>query len=137
MALTIVDAGVVIAFLDADDAHHAQSHSALAAARAAGPIGLPASALAEVLVGPSRSGPEAVAAVRRFVAALPITVLPLDEDIAVDAARLRADFAKRLRLPDALVIATARIRGANFLLTTDRGWPAQASLGLPGTLVVV
>jgi predicted nucleic acid-binding protein len=39
------------------------------------------------------------------------------------AAQLRAQHGPRLRLPDALVVATALELSADRLLTTDKRWP--------------
>ena len=130
MALIHLDAGVLIGFLDADDAHHVASRRVLdAAAEHRDHIAMAASAMVECLVGPARRGDEAVATVRAFIDQLPIEVVPLDEDVAVAAAMLRARH-RTLRLPDALVIATARVRGADRLVTTDRRWPTGTKLGL-------
>jgi predicted nucleic acid-binding protein len=126
MGLTHLDAGVLIGFLDRHDAHHRAAHQALAAARdRRDRLAMAASALAECLVAPARSGDTAVAAIRDVVRRLAIDVVPLDEEIAVAAARLRAEHPS-LKLPDALVLATAALHGADRLVTTDRGWPAQA-----------
>lgn len=43
--------------------------------------------------------------------------------IARSAAALRARHGRALRLPDALVLATAIELRAHRLLTTDAGWP--------------
>ncbi len=124
MGLTVLDAGVLIAALDATDAHHAASVAALRAARQAGDgIVLPASAYAEALVGPSRRGAEAVATVDDFVDALPAAVEPVSREVAREAAGLRARHGRSLRLPDALVLATAVVVGADLVLTTDAEWP--------------
>jgi PIN domain nuclease of toxin-antitoxin system len=88
MALTVLDASVVIAFLDAQDAHHQAARSALAE--------------------------------RQFVADLGIGIEPLTAPIARRAAALRARHAA-LRLPDALVLATADALDAP-VLTADRAW---------------
>ena len=48
---------------------------------------------------------------------------------ATDAAALRAKHGS-LKLPDALVIATARMLGADLLVTTDRKWPTPQRLQL-------
>lgn len=134
MALTVIDAGVLIGHLDATDAHHETSGRALRQAQERGDeIAVPASALAEALVGPVRRGPEAVAAVRRFLARLPVAVLPLDDETAVAAATLRARH-RSLKLPDALVIATAVTSAAAHLVTIDRGWPPVDRLSLDATL---
>jgi predicted nucleic acid-binding protein len=137
MGLTVFDAGVLIGFLDASDAHHAATRQALTDARDRGDrIVMPASALAEALVGPARRGASAIAAVQNLVARLPIEIAPLDETVAVAAAQLRARHAA-LKLPDALVIATASTLGADTLVTTDRRWPSRTRLGLTGRIVHV
>jgi predicted nucleic acid-binding protein len=123
--LTILDAGVVIAILDASDAHNAAAAAAVTSARERGDtLVLPSSAYAECLVSPYRRGPEAVAVVDQFVDALPARVEPVSRVIASAAAELRARHAGALRLPDALVVATALVFGADRLITTDAGWPA-------------
>jgi predicted nucleic acid-binding protein len=124
VALTVLDAGIVIAALDAGDAHHAAAVAALREARDRGDrITVPASAYAEALVGPSRVGADAVATVDAFLDALPAAVEPASREVARRAAMLRAGHGRSLRLPDALVIATALASGADLVLTTDAGWP--------------
>jgi predicted nucleic acid-binding protein len=133
MALTILDAGVIIAILDSSDAHHAAAREALTWARSRGEeLAMPASAYAEVLVGPYRQGASAAAKVDEFLAALPARVEPATREIAATAAKLRARHGTKLRLPDALVVATAIELDAALLLTTDAGWP---SLPIPVTVV--
>jgi PIN domain nuclease of toxin-antitoxin system len=121
VAVVVLDASVVIAVLDADDAHHAAAAAALADIRL-DDLALPASAYAEILVDPWRRGSTAVALVRRFVAELGIRVEPLTAEIAERAARLRAQH-RVLRLPDALVLATAETLHASAL-TCNRAWAA-------------
>jgi predicted nucleic acid-binding protein len=133
MALTILDAGVVIAILDSDDIHHAAAREAVTQVRARGEeLAVPASAYAEVLVGPYRQSPNSAAKVDEFLAALPARVEPATREVARTAARLRAQHGPKLRLPDALVVATAVELRAVSLLTTDAGWP---SLPIPVTVV--
>lgn len=125
MGLTVLDAGIVVAVLDADDPHHAGAREALSAARERGDdLVLPASAYAECLVSPARRGPDAIAMADRFVDALPARVEPASRTIGAAAAVLRASNGKGLRLPDALVVATAQVLGADRILTTDAGWPS-------------
>lgn len=133
MALIHLDAGVVIGLLDANDAHHRAAHGALAGALERGDrLAMAASAFAECLVAPSRRD-SAVQVVRQLFERLPIAIVPLDEEIAVVAARLRASH-RALRLPDALVVATAMAGEADQLLTTDRRWPTARSLKMSGTI---
>lgn len=138
MGLTVLDAGVVIGFLESGDVHHAAARQAMEEARASGDrIALPASAYAVVLIGPIRRSTDALATVERFVARFPVDIIDLDSDIALDAARLRARHGTKLRLPDALVVATARVREADLLVTTDRRWPTTRAMGFAGALRVL
>jgi predicted nucleic acid-binding protein len=120
VAIVVVDASLVIALLDAGDTHHAAAVAALRE-RSRERLILPASAYAEILVDPWRHGLDAVAVIRRFVTDLGIHIEPLTPEIAERAARLRAQHGA-LRLPDALVLATADALDA-IALTCDRAWP--------------
>ena len=134
MGLIHLDAGVIIGFLDASDAHHENSRQALANALHNGDrLALAASALAECLVGPARRGEPALHTVRNLVDRLPISIIPLDFEIATTAARLRAAH-RAIRLPDAFVIATAIEQAADQLITTDRKWPTAKQLGYQGVI---
>lgn len=127
MGLTVLDAGVVIAVLDAGDVHHAVAAMALTEARDRGDeLVIPVSAYAECLVSPSRSGPAAIAMVDGFLDALPARVEPATREIGAAAASLRAAHGPSLRLPDALVVATAIMLNANHIITTNARWPALA-----------
>ncbi len=124
MALTVLHAGVIIGILDDADAHHDASRLALASALARGDaLAISASAYAECLVAPARQGPDAVQAVDAFLADLAAEVEPITRQLAAKAAKLRARHGARLRLPDALVLATALHLHADRVLTTDAGWP--------------
>lgn len=124
MALIGVDAGILIAVLDAQDAHHAQAVEHLRAARARGDrMIVPVSAYAEAMVRPSAAGPDAQARLDRLLDDLVADVEPATRSIGRRAAELRATHGARLRLPDALVLATALELGADAVLTTDARWP--------------
>jgi predicted nucleic acid-binding protein len=71
-----------------------------------------------------RAGDRAAQAADAFIDALHASVVPADRSIARTAARLRARHARTLRLPDALVVATAIESGATLTLATDQGWPS-------------
>ena len=116
MALVVLDAGVVIAALDTADASHAAAVAALRE-HASDDVRIPASVLAETLVAPSRRG--VVAEVLQAIHDLGLAVVPLDEEIAVLAAGVRAR-RRTVRLPDALVVATGTAIDADVILTTDR-----------------
>ena len=130
MGLTHLDAGVIIGFLDADDSHHDTARAALSNALDHGDrLFMAASALAECLVGPARRSQQAIELVRTVFDRLPVSVVDLDTEIATRAAILRARHRK-LKLPDALVIATATTSGADQLITTDRKWPTAKAMKL-------
>ncbi len=137
MGLIHLDAGVVIGLLDASDAHHESASSALAdVVRSGDRLAMAASAFAECLVGPSRRGGSAVATVDELFRRLPIEVVGLDSATARVAAAFRARHTS-LRLPDALVIATAANSSADRLITTARRWPTARNLGLSASITVL
>lgn len=124
MGLVVVDAGVLIGALDSDDRHHTAAVEALRW-RAEEPREwlVPASVFAEILVGPYRHGAGQVELVESFLRALPARIEAATPGIARSAARLRAEHGGRLKLPDALVVATALEVNADVILTTDADWP--------------
>jgi len=124
VGLTVLDAGVIIAILNAADVHHARARGSW---RQSGTEGisssLPVSAYAEVLVAPYRHGVGATVAVDEFLDSVPVSVEPATREIAHRAAELRARHGNRLRLPDSLVVATAIVLEADGVVTTDARWP--------------
>jgi predicted nucleic acid-binding protein len=76
----------------------------------------PASAYSEALVSFPRAG--RVGDAREAIAAMGVAVPPLTAAIAERAAELRAAH-DRLRLPDAIVLATARELGGDLLTYDD------------------
>ena len=122
MGTVVLDASVVLGLRDPGDSHHTAASEALRTSRAAGErLVLPASALAEVLVGASRLGGEAVGRTEAFVDAIIDDVHPIDRETARAAAELRARH-RSLRLPDAFVLAVGKILQASAVLTADQAW---------------
>jgi len=135
MGLTVIDAGILIGFFDASDAHHLGAKRELANAQQRGDqIAIPASALAEALVSPSRHGESSVTAILEFIERLPVVVAELDIDTAVVAARLRARHGQKVKLPDALVIATPSTLKPAYLSQLIEGGP-KSKLGFEGNLI--
>lgn len=101
--LIVADASVLIAWLDARDAHHTEAIDLLASHD--GFVVHPLT-LAEVLVHPVRAGVEGDVLARLSAIGMVVSPLPTD---AVRLARIRAETA--LRMPDCVVIACAEAHG--------------------------
>jgi len=88
--------------------------------------------LAEVLAGPLRTGNELLTAQYReaLTRSAGWQVLPFDVELAVEAARIRAVY--RMRLPDAIQVATAIRAGAEALVTHDRAMRRVRGLRVVG-----
>lgn len=86
--------------------------------------------LAEVTVGPLSHGDHALAERYRMMltAAPGWSLRALDGDLAMLAARLRS--AHRLKLSDAIQLATAIAECCEGLVTHDRNFPADAGVPL-------
>jgi predicted nucleic acid-binding protein len=113
----ILDASVVIGLLDTADTHHGRAIDDVEAADRDGQrLLLPASAYSETLVAFARA--RRLDEARQAIAAMGVTVVSLTDTIAELAAELRARH-DRLRLPDAIVLATAQELGGR-LLSYDR-----------------
>ncbi len=128
MALIALDASVLVALLDPDDSHHQAARNALDT-HAEDDLRVPAHTFAEALVHPARAGKDRDAL--RLIAALEIAIDPIDETVAVAAAKLRAEHGSALRMPDALVLAYADTRKAKSVLTADprwTGWSRRAEI---------
>jgi predicted nucleic acid-binding protein len=111
----VLDASVVIAFLDADDSSH-DAAEALLVREIDDDLGINPLTLAEVLVAPARNGQlDAALAVVRD---LDVRTLRFPDDAAVRLARLRA--ATGLGMPDCCVLLTAE-QAAARLATFDDG----------------
>jgi predicted nucleic acid-binding protein len=95
MALTVLDASVVIAFRDPADALHERAVAAFRTFNADTFV-LPASVYAEVLVGPLRSGPAAVNSLEEFISDFGMQIAPLTAEVTGDRAWLKLSTLARL-----------------------------------------
>ncbi len=109
VAVTVLDAGVLVAVLDpTTPTISPRSPLCVVLAATSDTLVLPASAYAECLVvAIPRGSPGRGADMESFIDALPATVREADRSVARLAAQLRARHGPVLKLPDALVIATA------------------------------
>jgi len=117
----VVDTAPIIYFLE-DHRTLAPRFAGLFQRAAGGEVAIVLSSitLAEVLAGPLGRGNEVLAETYRaaLTQGAGWTVMPVSEEIAVVAARFRARY--RLRLPDAIQLATVVAAGAFALITHDR-----------------
>lgn len=123
--MIVLDASVLIAHLDASDAHHERSRTLLldVANRA---VGASPITLAEVLVGPARAGQlDRGAALLRQ---LEVTSVHLADDAPMRLASLRASTG--LRLPDCCVLLAAEQAHGAVATFDDRLASAAADHGL-------
>ena len=116
-----VDSNVLIYLLEGSGAQ-ADAAGALLDRMAVGPLEgvLATLAIAEVASGPAKGGDAAMA--ERYAEELTtlegVSVVPLDRDIALEAAIIRGRWS--LSLADAIHLATARVAGATVFVTNDR-----------------
>lgn len=89
--------------------------------------------LAEVLVGPYRDGDDELAAayVNAISSKEAFRVVPIEREILVRAARLRAD-RRSLKLPDAIHLATAELCDCGILVSNDGDVVTRAPMSRVG-----
>jgi len=110
----VLDANILIAYLDADDASHAAAVGILTGHRVA-TFMVSALNLAEVMVYPARAG--ALDAAQEALSFLDLVVASVDESSVVALASLRSTTG--LKTPDVCALCTAR-DASSPLATLDR-----------------
>ena len=123
--MIVLDASVLIGYLDAGDSQH-QAAEALLAREIEDDFTASSLTLAEVLVGPARARrlDDGLSALRD----LEIEELPFPADAAVRLAQLRADTG--LRMPDCCVLLAAQEADARVATFDGRLARAARHLGL-------
>jgi predicted nucleic acid-binding protein len=122
MGTVVVDTGVLVSLLDPQDANHDRATRVLhEVRRARDQMVLPATALAELLVGASRLEPAALRTVEALVDAVVDQVREIDREVVGVAVRVRSRH-RFLRLPDAMVLAVGQVVEADSVLTTEQQW---------------
>jgi predicted nucleic acid-binding protein len=111
----VLDASVLIAFLDSEDNHHVAAETLLARA-IDDDLGTNPLTLAEVLVVPARDG--RLEPVQTALRDLEVDELPFPPDTAVRLAQLRASTG--LKMPDCCVLLAAEAAGATIASFDDR-----------------
>lgn len=136
MGVALLDTSAVVGFLDRADAFHRDAVIQIEELLRAGTrLAVSAITWAETLNG-ALQGHQTEEAVREFLEDFSIAVLPVDRAIAERAAALQAAHAaggsrrerRRLRTPDALILATAVVDDdIDVLVGADGQWA-----GVPG-----
>jgi predicted nucleic acid-binding protein len=115
----VLDASVLIALLDEKDVGRTVARAAVAESRRDHDLLIPVTAFSESIVAPyrrsKRDGQRAEAALTALGNLVDVT-----RDIGSRAAQLRA--TRQIKLPDALILATAMQVAAGQILTLDRRW---------------
>ncbi|GAA4221207.1 putative nucleic acid-binding protein [Streptosporangium album] len=126
MPTVMLDTNVIAGLLNPDDALH--DHACNAVRRwedKAASFTISVITWSELRVGAVRRGVAAEKMLGAFRAAVIDRIVEVDETTTESAALLRAADLT-IRVPDALIIATAREVGADALLTADRKFPGIA-----------
>lgn len=115
----VLDSDAVLAFLDRADALHDAADEAIRELLGKDRLLASTVTYAEVLTG-ARLGRHDEKRIRGFFADLISEILPVDAEVANKAADLRAR-RKSLRMPDAMILATADLHPeVDLLVTGDR-----------------
>jgi predicted nucleic acid-binding protein len=114
-SMIVLDASVLIAYLESEDSHHTAAEALLAEA-VDDDLGANSLTLAEVLVVPARDGRLELA--RTALRDLEVQELPFPMETASRLAQLRASTG--LKMPDCCVLLAAEDSGAAVATFDDR-----------------
>lgn len=117
--MSVLDASVLIALLDGKDVGRPAARAAVDESKRDHDLLIPVTAFSESIVAPyrrsRRDGQRAEAALAALGSLVDVT-----RDIASRGAQLRA--TRQIKLPDAIILATAMQMAADQILTLDRRW---------------
>jgi len=117
--LSVLDASVLIALLDETDVARPIARAAVQQSKQDHDLLIPITAFSESIVAPYRRSRRDGQRAEAALAALG-TLVEVTREVASRAAQLRA--TRNIKLPDALVLATAIHTAADQILTLDRRW---------------
>jgi predicted nucleic acid-binding protein len=118
--VALLDSAAVAGFLDRDDVFHEAADATIRALAGRERLIVSVITYAELLTGVGL-GHHAGSTVRGFFADLVDEVHVVDRTIADRAAEMRAAKSS-LRMPDALILATADVHDAGIVITADHRW---------------
>lgn len=124
--MIILDASVLIAHRDPDDAHH-EPATRLLLDHVDEDFGASVITMAECLVGPTRVQQQE--RFQKFLDQLGVTVIPLDRSAGAVLATLRAQTS--LKMPDCCVMAAARACAGHIATFDERLRAAGNQIGVP------
>jgi predicted nucleic acid-binding protein len=120
VGVALLDTGAVIGFVQPDDAFHDPAVAAIARLATEHQFVLSAITYAELMAGVHRRR-KAEDLLRSFLSDFVREIVAVDERVAEQAGALRAQLG--LKLPDALILATAELAPADAgVVTTDGRW---------------
>ena len=136
----VVDSSAVLAYLAGDELASTPARQVLDDFIRPGrnPGSISSLTVTETLVRPfERAESGALGTVEAFLRQFPnLEVVPVNYAVAREAARVRA--RTRLPTPDAIILATAIVRGAGALVGNDERWrSALEKLGVPMVLCIL
>jgi len=135
VGLVVIDTSVWLAFVTTADAtHHLARHLFRRVAADHDPLRAEASMVTatEALVRPARAGTADLARMRAYLTGYPhLTLVPVGLEIATAAAVVRA--RSGLKTPDALVVASALVNGADAVVSNDDAWAKRLGAAYPAT----
>jgi predicted nucleic acid-binding protein len=118
--VALLDSVAVAGFLDRDDGFHAAADARVREFAGRDTLIVSVITYAELLTG-AGVGHHALSAVRGFFEQLIDEIYSVDRAVAERAAELRSQ-TPSLKMPDALILATADLRDADLVITGDDRW---------------
>jgi hypothetical protein len=131
MDVALLDSAIVAGFLDADDAFHTVADRRVRELAGRQRLVVSVITYAELLTG-AGLGHHDEQTVRGFFDDLVDEILPVVAGVAERAAELRS--ARAIKLPDALILATAELAGAH-VISGDERWNTIPGLRCPVELL--
>ena len=117
--MSVLDVSFLIALLDDQDQGRPVARAAVDESKRDHDLLIPVKAFSESIVAPYRRSRRGGQRAEAAMAALG-SLVEVTRDIASRAAQLRA--TRQIKLPDALILATALRVAADQILTLDRRW---------------
>jgi predicted nucleic acid-binding protein len=119
--VALLDSVTVAGFLDRDDVFHVAADTRVREIAGREKLIVSVITYGEMLTGAALGHHDQIA-VRGFFAHLIDEVHSVDRTVAERAAQLRAG-KPALKMPDALILATADLQHADLVITGDQRWP--------------